>query len=149
MLRAIPIPADNDRRLASCDVLKHTLGQEAQFLWQHGVSWTPAGTLLMSTDIEPPGGSRSTAVREYRLSEEDGTLSEVWTFDPGVLAGTNGDAWRLDNGNTLHTVGSAGQLYEVTADGDVVWRVDFGGRYLLGRSELVSDLYALVSPGAR
>jgi hypothetical protein len=70
----------------------------------------------------------------------------VWVFDPGVEADTNGDAWRLDNGNTLHVVGSSGNLYEVGPDSEVLWHLDFGGTHLLGRGEFIEDLYALVKP---
>jgi hypothetical protein len=119
--------------------------EDSQFAWQHGVSWTDAGTLLVST-VYYSGDRRSTAAVEYEVDKDAGTLSPVWVFDPGVEADTNGDAWRLDNGNTLHVVGSSGNLYEVGPDSEVLWHLDFGGTHLLGRGEFIEDLYALVKP---
>lgn len=113
---------------------------ESQFDLQHGVSFTDAGTLLLSTEAPGP----STYVREYEVDEGSGELIEVWHFDSGVYAPTNGDAWRLDNGNTLHVVGSAGVIFEVTDDETVVWEVDYHSERLLGRGEFIEDLYSLV-----
>lgn len=119
---------------------------ESQFSWQHGVSWTAAGTLLVSTYYPGEGSRGTTAAVEYDVDKVAGTLTPVWVFDPGVHADTNGDAWRLENGNTLHVVGSSGNLYEVDPEGEVLWHLDFGGTHLLGRGEFIEDLYALVSP---
>ena len=122
--------------------------QEAQFAWQHGVSYTATGSLLVSTEA---GGSGdwTTMVREYTVDHSSKTLTEIWSHDSERYAATNGDAWRLENDNTLHLLGSAGQVKEITSDGIVVWHLDFNpestGR-LLGRGELITDLYALVAP---
>ena len=80
------------------------------------------------------------------LSGSTDFTTRIWSFDPGVYGAYNGDAWRLSNGNTLHTPGSAGRVKEANPAGDVVWDVSFGGARLMGRGELIEDLYALVSP---
>ena len=54
--------------------------------------------------------------------------------------------WRLDNGNTLHTVGTAGRVKEASPDSEVVWDVNFSGFRLMGRGEFIEDLYDFVSP---
>jgi len=113
-----------------------------QFSWQHGISYTSNGTLLVSTE----SGGWSTMVREYTVDHNNQELTEVWGFDAGIHADTNGDAWRLPNGNTLHVVGSASELYEVTSNHQVVWHLDYNGTRLLGRGEFIEDLYDLVSP---
>ncbi len=120
----------------------------SQFYWQHGVSWTKDGTLLVSTyDGPDEGPSRTTNLaREYEVDAEAGTLTEVWSYDAGVYVNTNGDTWRLANGNTLHTLGSASEIKEVDENGETVWHLDFEGTRLLGRSEWIEDLYTLVSP---
>jgi hypothetical protein len=66
-------------------------------------------------------------------------------------ADTNGDTHRLPNGNTLHAVGSSGEIKEVMSDGAVVWHARFPNRNgkLVGRVEWINDLYALVSDDAR
>ncbi|MFH1463920.1 MAG: arylsulfotransferase family protein [Pseudomonadota bacterium] len=118
---------------------------ESEYAWQHGVSYTDEGHLLVST--HPSDGTRTTLVREYAMDHDAGKLRQVWSYDAGIFASTNGDAWRLPNGNTLHLLGSAGEINEVTPAGEVVWHATFGGEHLVGRGELVADLYALVAPG--
>ena len=55
-------------------------------------------------------------------------------------------AWRLSNGNTLHVVGSASNVYEVQSDGTKVWEIDWGRSNLMGRGQFIEDLYDLVQP---
>lgn len=118
----------------------------SQFAWQHGVSYTPKGTLLVSTKSAVTGGDITTYVREYTVDHANQTLHQEWSCDSEAYASTNGDAWRLPNDNTLHIVGAAGQIKEYAPDCTVVWHLDFGDDYLLGRGEFVDDLYSLVSP---
>ena len=118
---------------------------ESHFYWQHGVSYTDEGTLLLSTHH---GRQRTNLAREYIVDHDTRTLIEIWNYDAEAYADTNGDTWRLENGNTLHTLGSASEVKEVDANGQVVWHLDYEGTRLLGRSEFISDLYALLSPTA-
>ncbi|MBX2799774.1 MAG: arylsulfotransferase family protein [Myxococcales bacterium] len=120
----------------------------SQFYWQHGVSYTPAGTLLVSTHDSLYGADTNLA-REYTVDYDKGVLTEIWSYDAEELADTNGDTWRLPNGNTLHTLGSASQVKEVDAKGDTVWHLDYNGTRLMGRSEWMEDLYDYVSPEAK
>ncbi len=115
-----------------------------QFSWQHGISYTESGTLLLST--EAGGAGYGTVLREYTVDHDAETLEMVWNFGAGIHAETNGDAWRLDNGNTLHVVGSASEIYEVDSADAIVWHLDFHGTRLLGRGQFIEDLYTLVSP---
>ena len=115
--------------------------EDTQFYWQHGVTWTPDDTLLLSSTR---GGN--TTLREYTIDEPGETLHEVWEYDSGSHADTNGDAWRLSNGNTLHVVGSASNVYEVQSDGTKVWEIDWGRSNLMGRGQFIEDLYDLVQP---
>jgi hypothetical protein len=117
---------------------------QSQFSWQHGISYTDEGTLLVSSHARGEDGSSTTKVIEYEVDHEAALLSEVWSYDPHAYASTNGDAWRLDNGNTLHLLGSASEILEVTPEAEVVWHLDYGATQLLGRGELIEDLYALV-----
>lgn len=124
---------------------------ESQFVWQHGVTWTDAGTLLLSTH-EFGGAERTNEAREYTVDFDEGVLTEIWSYDSLAFANTNGDTWRLPNGNTLHTLGSASLIKEVDTTGDVVWHLDYneaGENRLTGRSEWISDLYSLLSPDAQ
>ena len=120
----------------------------AQFWWQHGPTITPEGTLLVSTLDASPFTSTptTTPVREYAVDEEAGTLTEVWSYDPQVLVENNGNTLALSDGGVLHTLGTAGQVVEVGPDGSTRWRLQFAEGRMLGRSELVPDLYALLAP---
>jgi hypothetical protein len=117
---------------------------ESQFDWQHGISWTDTGTLLVSSRARHP--QLTTKLIEYEVDEQAGVLTEVWSYDAGIHASTNGDARRLPSGNTLHAVGSAGQVHEVDADGQPVWVLDYQTTRLVGRAEFVTDPYALLAP---
>lgn len=114
----------------------------SDFWLQHGVSYTADRTLLLSSEEDGP----TTEVREFAIDHDARTLTEVWHFDAEAHAVTNGDAWRLPGGNTLHVVGSAGVIKEAAPDGTVVWHVDYHAERLLGRGELIRDLYALAAP---
>ena len=88
-----------------------------------------------------------TWLMEYEVDPASQELRASWVNDSGVLADTNGQAWRLANGNTLHIVGSAGVVREVdTATGEDVWRVDWHSDRLLGAGQLLDDLYPLLQP---
>jgi hypothetical protein len=120
--------------------------EESQFEFQHGVSYTDAGTLLLHS-----GGYGMSAVqmaREYEVDHGAQTLREVWSYglDEGEPGGLNGDVWRLAGGNTLHTLGSGGMVKEIAPDGQIVWFLDFGSERLMGRSTLIEDLWELVAP---
>jgi hypothetical protein len=128
---------------------------ESTFDYQHGVTFTDAGTLLVSTKLtaaNPYYDPRldTLAVREYELDYANKTLREIWSFgeDQAIAGVTAGEAHRLPNGNTLHNYGSGARTREITPDGDMVWDVkwpdgDSEGRgRLQGRSIFVEDLYA-------
>jgi len=119
---------------------------DSQFEWQHGISYLDSGNLLVSTEYREGGGGTTTAVVEYEVDHTLGTLTKVWAFDSEERAQTNGAAWRLENGNTLHIVGSAGHVKEANADSETVWHVNWGDDYLMGDGQFIDDLYGLVSP---
>jgi len=115
---------------------------ESAFWTQHGPSYTPDRTLLLSThraDDDQEG-----VVREYELDEASGVLRQVWSFGEGqgVEMESAGEAHRLTSGNTLHNMGSGARVKEITPDGDVVWEVAWEPPRLLGSTQLVDDLYA-------
>ena len=121
----------------------------AQFEWQHGVSITAAGTLLVSTHASPD--SSEGVVREYEIDDEAQALVQVWSVGEGegISAPTYGEAHRLPGGNTLQNYGSNVRVREFTPDGavvwDVVWTDEAGGRCdVIGRSVFLEDLYALL-----
>lgn len=117
--------------------------EDSAFWWQHGAYYTEAGTLLVSSEAYQ--NASETVVREYALNEETETLEEVWSFGEGqgVWGSQMGEAHRLPSGNTLHNYGTEARLREVTADGEVVWDIDWDAE-MMGRSTGIADLYALL-----
>ena len=66
----------------------------------------------------------------------------------GRRAANAGEAHRLQKGNTLQNAGTTPRIREITPDGEVVWDLAFTGSKLMGRTVLLSDLYALApAPG--
>ncbi|MEN0062938.1 MAG: hypothetical protein AAGA48_12365 [Myxococcota bacterium] len=113
----------------------------SRFRWQHGLEILPNGNLLASTDE-----NGTTWVREYEIDRTDEVLRDVWGFNSGEYAQYNGDTRRLPNGNTLHGLGARSQLYEVTTTGTVAWWATWSRDKMLGRAEIIDDLYDLVAP---
>ncbi len=117
---------------------------EAAFDLQHGVTYTDAGTLLLSTHLSPD--DHTGVVREFELDEGGETLHQIWSFgaDQGIEADLGGEAHRLPGGNTLTNYGTTPRIREVTPDGEVVWDVAFVEERLLGRTFWVEDLDRLL-----
>ncbi len=116
---------------------------DTAFWWQHGAVFTEEGTLLLSArrgeDVD------ETVVREYNLDGSVQSLVQRDSFGEGsgIYADVMGEAWRLDNGDTLHNIGSASRVREYTPEGDVVWDLSWPASYI-GRSTPIDDLYALL-----
>ncbi len=70
-----------------------------------------------------PNGVGAFARATSRVLEIDPvTLELVWSYAAPRFFSTNiSGAQRLDNGNTLITEGAGGRVFEVTADGTIVW----------------------------
>jgi hypothetical protein len=124
------------------------------FDYQHGVTFTEDGNLLLSTQLTNANpyfqnNYDTLAVREYELDYDNKVLRQVWQFgeDEAIAGKYNGEAHRLPNGNTLHNYGTGAWLREVTPDGELVWDVRFpdgntdGSGRLQGRSVFITDLY--------
>ncbi len=119
----------------------------SRFNFQHGVSYTDHGTLLLHSG-EGMGGGHGVSAREYEVDHDAETITEIWRHESdegGMMGVLNGDVWRLAGGNTLHTLGSGGVVKEITPGGQEVWVLDFQSERLLGSSAMIEDLYDLVS----
>lgn len=106
---------------------------DSDFVWgddrlvqqPHGVQRLDDGGLLVfNRGYYGDPGSRSEAV-EITLDQSAWTADRRWTYaDPGgIKVLFLGSAQRLDSGNTLISWSSAGQLDEVTPDGQLVGRL--------------------------
>jgi hypothetical protein len=118
--------------------------EDSAFYWQHGTHFTAAGTLLTSTLDGEPG--QEMLVREYELDQDAETLRQIWSFGQGegLFGDEMGEAWRLPGGNTMHNMGTAQRLREITPEGEVVWDLGWSRGSFIGRSEGIEDLYSLL-----
>jgi hypothetical protein len=115
---------------------------DAGFHWQHGITYTPDRTLLLS--MHESETSIEGVVREYEIDEAAETLHQVWTWGEGngVEPIFAGEAHRLANGNTLINYGTSPVVREVTRDGTIVWELRWLVPRFIGRSIFIEDLYA-------
>jgi len=118
------------------------------FWYQHGGYYTPEGTLLTSTHIDPRPDGIENVTREYMLDEVNKTLVNIWTFGlgDGVYGDQMGESHRLSNGNVLENYGTLARMREGTYDGDIAWDITWPTSSDIGRSAPVADLYALAPP---
>jgi hypothetical protein len=95
-------------------------GSTELFAWQHQFEVLDDGVLVFDNGTADVRDSRAV---EYGL--DDGAAVPVWEFhaEPPLFTPALGDVQRLDNGNTLVSWSSSGQIDEVTPDGEVVWRL--------------------------
>jgi len=114
---------------------------ETAFVYQHGVSFTDEGTLLVSSQVDRE--SYEGVVREYLVDEDTQTLRQVWSHGEGdgITARFAGEAHRLPGGNTLHNTGTTPRVREITPEGEVAWDLAFEGDKLIGRTIWLEDLY--------
>ncbi|MFT5679497.1 MAG: hypothetical protein ACI8RZ_000401 [Myxococcota bacterium] len=80
--------------------------------------------LVVFENGEPSRGYSK--AREFELDTKNMIATEVWSYtrEPSVYVFAKGDVERLDNGNTLVTWSSSGEIQEVTPEGGVVWQVN-------------------------
>lgn len=98
-------------------------GDEEWFTGQHQFQFFDGGLVVFDNG---PYGGFETRASEFRVDYEDFVVERIWEYRPdppfGIYA--YGDVSRLPNGNTLITWSTAGQMDEVTPEGDVVWRLN-------------------------
>jgi hypothetical protein len=120
--------------------------------FNHYPTITKDGTFMVSSHI--PGGDQPGAHRimEFELDEENQVLKELWTYGEGIddWSMYSGEAFRMENGNTLINFGTAGSIREVTPDKETAWHVLWDADFpqedynkLCGHNVFVDDLYAL------
>ncbi len=90
---------------------------------QHQFQLLEDGLLVFDNGVD---GSATSRAVEYRIDDDAGTMTEVWSHvsDPPLGVYSIGDVSRLDGGQTLITWSTAGQMDQVTEGGDLLWRVN-------------------------
>ncbi len=118
---------------ASGDVVHHIGGAHSDFVLedgrtdlftgQHNFQGLDGGILVFDNGAIEDLDSR---VVEYELDESTGLADRTWSHhaNPPLYCYALGDVKRLPSGNTLVTWSTAGQISEVTAQGQVVWQIN-------------------------
>ncbi len=108
--------------------------QTGRVIWSYGGDWVldqqhdatllPNGHVLLFDDGQYLRGAMSAS---RALEIDPLTNKVVWSYQGWGLAGSDfyspitGGAQRLPNGDTLITLGTKGEIVEVTPDGQIVW----------------------------
>jgi hypothetical protein len=102
---------------------------------QHGIHVLAPDHVLVFSN-----GNPATA-HEFQLDLTAMAATEVWGYDGGVETNFGGDIQRLDNGNTLITYSSGGEIHEVNANSELVQRYAFPIGTTVSYSEKRPTLY--------
>jgi len=94
-------------------------------------------------DNDGPAGLESRAV-EYAVEVGGDSAEEIWSYhaDPAIYTFVLGDVHRFDDGDTLITWATAGQIDRVTEAGESAWRLNTDMGYAFGFNTVMDDLYA-------
>ncbi len=102
-------------------------GDAAFFDGQHGLEQLDDSMLVF---VNGAGDTESRAV-EVSLDPDSGRAETVWSYwpDPSLGSPVLGDVHRFDDGNTLVTFSFAGEVHEVSSEGQVLWKLssELGG----------------------
>lgn len=81
---------------------------------------------------------------EYRLDEDARTAEQVWSYvrEPSVAVYAKGDVERFADGNTQVVWSTAGEIQNVSPEGDVHWQLNTELGYAITFVQRVPDLYA-------
>ena len=95
------------------------------FSHQHNPTWLPNGHVLVFNN----GEHRLRKLPHSSVMELDPATNQVvWEYkgspEISFLSPSISGAQRLPNGNTFITEGRPGRLFEVTAEGDIVWEMN-------------------------
>ena len=128
-----------------------SFGEDLNFSQQHSVQLLKNGNLLFFDNHRYLSPQLSRCL-EVAISEDvsnndyENIAQIVWEHElpPELFSGSRGECDRLENGNTLITVGRTGHNLEVTPNNDTAWHLDvkYSGLALSTyRSDLIPNLY--------
>ena len=102
-----------------------TLGPGVQFEWQHDARLLPDGTLTVFDNASSPEEEdRSRALHiSADVAAQTSTLLASYMHTPGLLAGSQGNAQTLPNGNVFVGWGDRGAFSEFAPDGTMIFDV--------------------------
>ena len=126
--------------------------EELGFSQQHSVQVLENGNLLFFDNHRylQPELSRC---MEVAIHEENQSAELVWehVLPANLFTGSRGECDRLENGNTLITIGRTGNSIEVTPDNEVVWHLivnNSGFDVTMYRSERIDNLHPVAFSAA-
>ncbi len=114
---------------------------ESQFWLQHGAHLNADGTFMVSSHTTQTAYENVARVYTIDEANEKLVLEETFGEGDGIFGQYIGEAWKLPNGNFLQNYGTNGRVREGTADGTIVWDLQWTGNFM-GRTLGLSDLYA-------
>ncbi|NOY27965.1 MAG: hypothetical protein GXP62_19035 [Oligoflexia bacterium] len=96
-----------------------------------------------------PIAQASSHLIEFQLDFDQGTADQVWSYspDPTVYTFSLGNPIRLDDGTTIANFATAGQIDQVSASGDLLWRLSASLGGALGYAEWFSEIGAQADTG--
>ncbi|MDP2311915.1 MAG: aryl-sulfate sulfotransferase [Pseudomonadota bacterium] len=100
------------------------------------------GDRLLFFENGPVERSASRAV-EIEFDEVALTAHEVWSYtsDPPLYVFAKGDVHRFDDGNTQVVWSSAGQIQNVTPEGEVAWQLDLDLGQAITFVQVIDSMY--------
>ena len=115
-------------------------GGSSPFLHEH--QFQVLEDTIVVFDNDGAGGTRSRVI-EYAYDVDAGTAEEVWSYspEPSIYSFVLGDVTRMDDGDTLVTWATLGQIQQVTPDHETVWQLNTDLGYALGFNEILETLY--------
>ncbi|MDP6853800.1 MAG: aryl-sulfate sulfotransferase [Candidatus Marinimicrobia bacterium] len=119
--------------------------EELGFSQQHSVQVLENGNLLFFDNHRYLNPELSRCM-EVSINEENQSAEIVWehVLPAHLFTGSRGECDRLENGNTLITVGRTGNTIEVTPDHEIVWHLmvnNSGFDVTMYRSERIDNLH--------
>ena len=100
-----------------------TLGSGVKFSWQHDARWRPDGSLTLFDDAASPTEEPQSRGLQLLVDESAKTvaLKQQFTHRGGLLATSQGNMQRLDDGHLLIGWGALPYFSEFTATGEMVF----------------------------
>lgn len=118
-------------------------GNNLEFYRQHAPQPLPNGNLLLYDNhwYHANQGDHFSRAIEIEFDNEREEPAEIaWQYRH-EFSSTQGDADRLENGNTLIATGGTGSFYEVNSEGELLWEAHTNFRAGTYRSERIADFY--------
>ena len=137
-----PATGETLARLGPLDGEFEMVGGDMEDWWTNQHQFQILGDDVLVFDNGINGGTGTRAV-EVAVDWEAKTVTPTWSYEPDPALGIYalGEVERLPNGNTLITWGSAGQVDEITPEGESVWRANLGLGAGLGYMDWMESLY--------